>query len=128
MRRKKQTQAEKNAASGAGRRRANSLAISYFQPGLKVWIENPYDEDSSTHSGYRRGEWGRENCTRPMYIPALTIKNDAALGVVKVRTEFVPSLELDLVPALVFPRNNVTDLDDMIHFPHLHEPALLNVS
>jgi hypothetical protein len=107
-------------------RRRNSLDLSFFQPGLKVWIENPYDEKTS--GNYRRGEWGREHCTRPMYIPAHTTKNDPALGKVSVKTEFSPSLEIELPPSLVWPRNNETNLDDMIDFPHLHEAALLNVS
>ena len=113
-------------AKEASTRRRNSLALSYFQPGLKVWIENPYDEDSGDN--YRRGEWGRDQCSRPMFVPAHTTKNDPALGMVTVTTEFTPALEIALPPALVWPRNNETNLDDMINFPHLHEPALLNVS
>ena len=116
-----------NAATTAvGERRLNGLALSFFQPGLKVWIENPYDEKSS--GNYRRGEYGPQFSSRPMYVPAHTTKNDPALGMVSVKTEFTPALEIELPPALVWPRNNETNLDDMIDFPHLHEPALLNVS
>ena len=116
----------KDQVNGMGRRRANSLDISYFQAGLKVWIENPYDEDSQ--HGYRRGEYGKQLCTRPKFVPGVAIKSDPALGKVTVLTDFVPHLELELLPELVWPRNNQVDLDDMINFPHLHEPALLNVS
>lgn len=122
LRRKKKTDTEKLV----GRQHKNSLDISYFQAGLKVWIENPYDE--STQDGYRRGEYGKQQCTRPKYVPAVCVESDAALGKVSVRTDFTPNLELMLLPALVWPRNNKTNLDDMINFPHLHEPALLNVS
>lgn len=113
------------ATTAVGERRLNGLALSFFQPGLKVWIENPYDEKSS--GNYRRGEYGPQFCSRPMYVPAHTTKNDPALGMVSVKTEFTPALEIELPPALVWPRNNETNLDDMIDFPHLHEPALLNV-
>lgn len=122
---KARAKAEAKAKETSTRRR-NSLALSYFQPGLKVWIENPYDEDSGDN--YRRGEWGRDQCSRPMFVPAHTTKNDPALGMVTVTTEFTPALEIALPPALVWPRNNETNLDDMINFPHLHEPALLHVS
>ena len=117
---------KKKGTSDNSTRRRNTLALSFFQPGLKVWIENPYDEDSG--GNYRRGEYGKDMCTRPMYVPGHTTKNDPALGKVSVKTEFSPSLEIELPPALVWPRNNDTNLDDMIDFPHLHEPALLNVS
>ena len=119
----------KNASGGSstalGSRRRNSLALSFFQPGLKVWIENPYDESQS--GNYRRGEWGKEFSSQPIYVPAHTTKNDPALGTISVKTEFTPALEIYLPPSVVWPRNNETNLDDMIDFPHLHEPALLNV-
>ena len=114
------------ATTAVGERRLNGLALSFFQPGLKVWIENPYDEKSS--GNYRRGEYGPQFSSRPMYVPAHTTKNDPTLGMVSVKTEFTPALEIELPPALVWPRNNETNLDDMIDYPHLHEPALLNVS
>ena len=49
------------------RKRANSMDANFFQKGVQVWIENPYEEGNSA---YRASYLGKNKATRPMYVPA----------------------------------------------------------
>ena len=50
----------------------NTMNTEYFQPGVKVWLENPYDEGTSA---YRINHLSNSISTRPMYVPAIITEN-----------------------------------------------------
>eukprot|EP00943_MAST-04B_sp_MAST-4B-sp1_P008495 g8495.t1 len=106
------------------RKRANSMNASFFQKGVQVWIENPYDEGNSA---YRAGYMGKDRTTRPMYVPARVAETlNAETNKILCETELSPKLRLEQPFEMVWPRNDITNLDDMIDYTHLHEPAILH--
>jgi myosin V len=107
------------------RNRANSMNESYFQPGVKVWIENPYDEGLGH---YRSNSVDTQVSSRPMYVPATVISGMNAQGKLCVQTDWHPKLDLQEAIEMVWPMNTFVDftIDDMIDYTHLHEPAILS--
>ena len=53
-------------------KRANSVDISFFQKGLKVWTKNPYPEGDGA---YRNTYKPTRESARPLFVPARVINN-----------------------------------------------------
>ena len=105
------------------RKRANSMNATFFQKGVQVWIENPYEEGTGA---YRHGYLSKEKATRPMYVPARVAETlDQSTNKILCETELSPKMRVEQPFEMVWPRNDITDLDDMIDYTHLHEPAVL---
>jgi myosin heavy subunit/alpha-tubulin suppressor-like RCC1 family protein len=103
------------------KKRGNSVDISFFQKGLKVWTKNPYPEGDG---GYRNTYKPSRESARPLFVPARVINNTG--DKIHLVTDWNPPMEDKVSPSDVFILNKVTNLDDMVNFAHLHEAALLN--
>jgi len=104
--------------------RMNSMNPKFFQPGVKVWINNPYDEGGSA---YRAKVLSSTISTRPMFVPAVVIAGVSAEGKVTLTTVWSPKVTVVEAVQMIWPINDVGhSIDDMIDYTHLHEPAILN--
>ncbi len=102
----------------------NTMNTEYFQPGVKVWLENPYDEGTSA---YRINHLSNSISTRPMYVPAIITEKLKHDSTVAVLTEWNPRLKVELAIESVWPMNDKgVSVDDMVDYTHLHEPAILS--
>jgi len=95
----------------------------FFQPGLSIWVPNPYGDESDA---YRRGRlMDAKRSSKPVYVPGKVTEMNQD-GHITVQTDWEPKVTIQCQVTDIHPTNIVDEVDDLVNLAHLNDATLLH--